>query len=389
MVKRYVGGVLSANTFSVTTTSASGFFNSSNHIQYKQASVWPAQYLRPATLDYLIVAGGGAGGGWIYDGGGGGAGGLVTATGVSITSGTLSITVGSGGAYTFNTVTPGQNSNISGAGITNTVATGGGGGSSYNVSYLNGGNGGSGGGSSGAAGGKGIYPGSSYIDGPRQGYDGGTGNSGSKNAAGGGGGAGSAGAAGIANGAAGKGGDGLTSALLPSTSSTTSNTLSINTLSFTVLSGLTFTAGQAIRVYNSAGNYMWGTVNSYSGTTLSFNSIGFVGSGTYTSWTIDYMFSGGGGGSSEAATNAGGAAGAGGGGKGAGNNQGFTAGATNSGGGAGGGYASSGTNGGSGIVIIRHPSTSSQALSYTGTPTIYTSGGYTIYMFTGSGSLTF
>jgi hypothetical protein len=383
MVKRYVGGVLSANTFSVSTSSASGFFNSSNHMQYKQASVWPTQYLRPTALDYLIVAGGGAGGGWTYDGGGGGGGGFVTATDVSITSGTLSITVGSGGAYTFNTITPGQNSNISGAGITNTVAAGGGGGSSFvSPDYVNAGAGGSGGGAGGSGTGGAASP-------SGQGYKGGDGQVAGKNAGGGGGGAAQAGGNGVGNTRGGNGGDGLTSSLLASVSSTTSNTLGIGTKTFTVLSGLTYVAGRAIRVYNSAGNYMYGTVNTYTGTTLSFNSVYALGSGTYSSWTIDYMFSGGGGGSVETATYLGGIGGAGGGGAGAGNNQGFTAGATNSGGGAGGGYNSSGTNGGSGIVIIRHSSSSSQALSSTGTPTIYTSGGYIIYMFTGSGSLTF
>jgi hypothetical protein len=213
MVKRYTGGIMSANTVSTTNSSASGFFNSANHIQLKQAGNWPVQYSRPISMDYLVVAGGGAGGGWIYDGGGGGGGGLLTASGVSITSGTLTVNVGAGGAYTYNVITPGTSSNISGLGISTVTTTGGGGGSSYNVSYLNGGNGGSGGGGSGAAGGKGIYPGSSYIDGPRQGYDGGTGNSGSRNAAGGGGGAGQAGAAGVANGAAGKGGDGVQSSI--------------------------------------------------------------------------------------------------------------------------------------------------------------------------------
>jgi hypothetical protein len=133
---------------------------------------------------------------------------------------------------------------------------------------------------------------------------------------------------------------------------------------------------------------MWGTVNTYSGTTLSFNCSGFLGSGTYTSWTIDYIFSGGGGGSSEAVTNAGGAPGAGGGGSGAGNNQGVTAGANNSGGGGGGGYAGSGVNGGSGIVIIRHSSSYSPAIAI-GSPAVQNIGGYFIYTFTSSGSLTF
>jgi hypothetical protein len=134
---------------------------------------------------------------------------------------------------------------------------------------------------------------------------------------------------------------------------------------------------------------MYGTVNTYSGTAFSFNSSSVVGSGIYTSWTIDYMFSGGGGGSTEQAVYPGGAGGGGGGGLGGGSNQGFTAGATNSGGGAGGGHSSSGVNGGSGMVIIRYPSSYTTAFSTTGSPTFYVSSGYNVYMFTSSGSLTF
>jgi hypothetical protein len=45
--------------------------------------------------------------------------------------------------------------------------------------------------------------------------------------------------------------------------------------------------------------------------------------------------------------------------------------------------------GGSGIVILRYPDTFNAATSTTGSPTISTSGGFRIYKFTASGSITF
>ena len=60
------------------------------------------------------------------------------------------------------------------------------------------------------------------------------------------------------------------------------------------------------------------------------------------------------------------------------------AGTVNTGGG-GGGNAS----GGSGIVIVRYSSSYAPATTTTGSPTINVAGGYRIYKFTGSGSITF
>jgi hypothetical protein len=51
------------------------------------------------------------------------------------------------------------------------------------------------------------------------------------------------------------------------------------------------------------------------------------------------------------------------------------------------GYA--GGAGGSGIVIIRYSDTFSPAVSTTGSPTFTTTGGFNIYQFTGSGTITF
>ena len=64
------------------------------------------------------------------------------------------------------------------------------------------------------------------------------------------------------------------------------------------------------------------------------------------------------------------------------------------GGGGGGGYnfptvTAVGGNGGKGIVIIRYPSSASLAASTTGSPTQTTTGGYHIYVFNDSGSITF
>jgi enterochelin esterase-like enzyme len=45
--------------------------------------------------------------------------------------------------------------------------------------------------------------------------------------------------------------------------------------------------------------------------------------------------------------------------------------------------------GGSGFVAIRYPDTFPAAIATTGSPTITVTGGYRIYSWTGSGSVTF
>jgi hypothetical protein len=65
-----------------------------------------------------------------------------------------------------------------------------------------------------------------------------------------------------------------------------------------------------------------------------------------------------------------------------------TSGTANTGGGGGGGRTGGGT-GGSGIVIIRYPDSFSAPTATTGSPTVTVSGGFRIYRWTSSGSITF
>lgn len=97
-------------------------------------------------------------------------------------------------------------------------------------------------------------------------------------------------------------------------------------------------------------------------------------------------YAGGGGGA--AYTGSAGGGGLGGGGAGT---SGFTYGnngTANTGGGSGSGWSGQGT-GGSGVVILRYPDTYPAATATTGSPTITVTGGYRIYKFTGSGTITF
>jgi hypothetical protein len=95
------------------------------------------------SVSYLVIAGGGSGGG-SWSAGGGGAGGMLASTTSLSTLNTYSITVGAGGASTSGANgIQGNNSVISGTGLTTVTSTGGGYGA---VIGGNGGNGGSGGG---------------------------------------------------------------------------------------------------------------------------------------------------------------------------------------------------------------------------------------------------
>jgi len=279
-------------------------------------------------VEYLVVAGGG-GGAWY--GGGGGAGGFLTATGYSVNLGTaIPVVVGAGGTYgvgtpTYTLATNGLNSSFN----TTIVAYGGGAGQKNTyVGLANSGGSGGGGAPNGSVannGGYGVYPGSPYISAPRQGYDGAGGGTGNTDYSGGGGGAG------------GLGGNG-----------------------------------------NAAG---------------AFNcTVGGVGLSSSITGASMY-YAGGGGGGGWIGNGAGGTGGGGQGGTGAATGTNGGDGTPNTGGGGGGaGYnPAHGGTGGSGVVIIRYSDTYNAAAGTTNLAAGYpvVSGGYRIYKWITSGTITF
>lgn len=189
-------------TFTVVATNVVG----SGPASSPSNSVVPVQFNNPSTVQILVVAGGGGGNNSNdsrLPGGAGGAGGYISNGSFSVSSGTFAgaytVTVGAGGAAGAYAATKGGDSVFSGPNVTTQTAYGGGAGgnaSSPASSVNNGGSGGGGGANiSYYNGGRGVYPGSTYIDAPRQGYDGG-GGGGFYGHGGGGGGAGGAGGSG-------------------------------------------------------------------------------------------------------------------------------------------------------------------------------------------------
>ena len=292
-----------------------------------------APYSVTPNVDYLVVGGGGAGG---YAAGGG-AGGLLTSVGYGVNKDTLyTVTIGAGGAKAsligysgnnsvFNNITafgggPGTDGRYSANG-----ASGGGRAYGYYLTFLAG---------------KGIYPGSTYINAPIQGYDGGIGRDDGGLSYGGGGGGG-AGGAGAYSGSApvgygGAGGVGAISTIITAAQATTLGT------------------GQVVggSVYFAGG-----------GSGIGVTTVGVPGYG-----------GGGAGGSGTVGGVGSGIPG------------------TSSTGGGGGGYASGAGYtglGGSGVVILRYPNTYPIAWKTTGNPNVITSGGNVIYRFWQSGSITF
>jgi hypothetical protein len=314
-------------------------FNSSD--TFATTSSWPSG----RTIEYLVVAGGGGG-----DDGGGGAGGLLSASGVTgIATTNYAVTVGAGGT----TGTNGANSSIIGGAISVTSVGGGGGGDaadSYNGK--NGGSGGGGGvGNGDGNGGIGVYPGSTYIDAPRQGYDGSFASGGKYPDSGNGGGAGGPG--GFA------GGPGLVSDMLSFYSSSTITIAAYNfdwtEYTFSVSSGLPFQTDASVYVENSSDptKALFGRVVSYSDTTLVCRLDRFETDNneyTLSGWNIKFDHAGGGrgyidGGYSPPPIGGGGG------------DVGYGVeyniqGAPNSGGG--GFYSSGDENGGSGVVMIKY-----------------------------------
>ena len=147
-------------------------------------------------VEYLAIAGGGGG-----ENGGGGAGGYLTATGLSITAQSYSVTVGAGGARD----SAGANSIFS-----SITATGGGQGGNYSDAGSTGGSGGGGGWNTLNV----VMSGGSATASPSQGNAGGNSSGTGYANGGGGGGAGGIGVNGHAtNGAGGTGGAGLSSSI--------------------------------------------------------------------------------------------------------------------------------------------------------------------------------
>jgi len=291
-------------------------------------------------IEILLVGGGGGGGGGTSThgrGGGGGAGGLVYVSSQTISSGVLySVIIGAGAAASASTIAgnAGSTSSFIGGAVTR-AAVGGGGGGGWSPSFngLPGGSGG-GGASNNTVGGTSTQ---FATYGYGVGFAGGAGSSYTNNTSSSGGGGGGAGGVGANHnsGVPGNGGTG------------TFTTIISTTLALTLGVGQYITATNA--VYFAGGGAGGG------GTATGIGGFGGGGNGAFTTdlGTAAKQYSGGGGG----------------------------------GGGGSAGGSSVGTAGGSGIAILRYPTSFNPAVVNTATYVV--EGGYRNYIFTASGTILF
>ena len=282
----------------------------------------------PTTVEYLVVAGGGSGGGGgqtFAQGGGGGAGGYRTDTGYTVTSNTP---------------------------ITITVGAGGSTGSAYNAGNQ----------------------GSDSVFGTITSKGGGRGGAYEPGQAASTGGSGGGGGTGGPSGTSSAGAAGNTPTTSPSQGNTGGNANNPGTFNTAGAGG---GGGGASAVGAAGSGGVGGMGGAGSSSSISGSSVTYAG--------------GGGGG----ASSTGGSGGSSIGGAGGSGTTGGSVGTINTGSGGGGGGAigsgggSTGGAGGSGVVIIRYPDSYSPATSTTGDPIITTAGGYRVYKFTASGSITF